>query len=200
METGLKEKTEFTLDRKAFTGRSLPQMMSEGFKLVRGLFFRFRTRDCGKLLRVEKGVRVLKRNAAIDIGRKVQIYRHVKLSAWGNECFSEILIGNETSIGDRTEIHAGKMVEIGSGCNIAWDVCIMDRDYHKFNSPTEIIEPVKIGDNVWIGCNSIVLKGVTIGNGAVVAAGSVVTKDVPSGALVGGNPARILKEDIYWIP
>ncbi|HEX2927330.1 MAG TPA: hypothetical protein VHP38_13905, partial [Ruminiclostridium sp.] len=143
METGLKEKTEFTLDRKAFTGRSLPQVISEGFKLVRGVFFKLRTRNCGKLLRVEKGVRVLKRNAAIDIGRKVQIHRHVKLSAWGNECFSEILIGNETSIGDRTEIHAGKRVEIGAGCNIAWDVCIMDRDYHKFNSPSEIIEPVK---------------------------------------------------------
>ncbi len=200
METGLKEKTEFTLDRKALTGRSLLQVMSEGIKLIRGIFFKFKTRSCGKLLRVEKGVRVLKRNAAIDLGRKVQVHRHVKLSAWGNECFSEILIGNETSIGDRTEIHAGKRVEIGSGCNIAWDVCIMDRDYHKFNSQTEIIEPVKIGDNVWIGCNSIVLKGVTIGDGAVVAAGSVVTKDVPPGVLVGGNPARILKEDIYWIP
>ncbi len=76
----------------------------------------------------------------------------------------------------------------------------MDRDYHKFNSNTEEIKPVKIGDNVWIGCNSIILKGITIGNGAVVAAGSIVTKDVPPKVLVGGNPAKVIKEDIYWIP
>jgi acetyltransferase-like isoleucine patch superfamily enzyme len=168
--------------------------------LLRGAFFKLRINGCGKLLRVEKRVRILKRNASITMGRKVQLHRYVKLSAWGNEGLAEILIGNETSIGDRTEIHAGKRVEIGSGCNIAWDVCIMDRDYHKFNSPVEVIEPVKIGNNVWIGCNSVILKGVTIGDGAVVAAGSVVTKDVPPGVLAGGNPARILKENIYWLP
>ncbi|MDP4093038.1 MAG: acyltransferase [Bacillota bacterium] len=159
-----------------------------------------RINKCGPLLRTGRHVRILKRNAAITVGRKVQIHRNVKLSVWGNENFSELIIGDNTSIGDRTEIHAGKKVEIGSGCNIAWDVCIMDRDYHKFNSNKEEIEPVRIGDNVWIGCNSLVMKGVTIGNGAVVAAGSVVTKDVPQDTLVGGNPARVLKENIFWIP
>ena len=53
---------------------------------------------------------------------------------------------------------------------------------------------------MWIGCNCIILKGVTIGEGAVVAAGSVVTKDVPPKALVGGNPAKIIKSDVFWKP
>jgi len=53
---------------------------------------------------------------------------------------------------------------------------------------------IKINDNAWVGMNCIILKGVTIGEGAIVAAGSVVTKDVQAWTLVGGNPARILKE------
>lgn len=56
------------------------------------------------------------------------------------------------------------------------------------------IAPVKISDKVWIGFNSIILKGVTIGEGAVVGAGSVVTKDVPAWTVVAGNPARIIRE------
>ena len=200
MQTGLKDNKEFTIGIKAFSSRSVSEIAAEGLKLLRGMILRLKINKCGSLFRAGRHVRILKRNASITIGRKVQLYCGVKLSAWGNECFSEIIIGDNTSIGDRTEIHAGKKVEIGSGCNIAWDVCIMDRDYHKFNNTTEEIRPVKIGDNVWIGCNSLILKGVTIGNGSVVAAGSVVTKDVPPGVLVGGNPAKILKEDIFWIP
>jgi acetyltransferase-like isoleucine patch superfamily enzyme len=53
---------------------------------------------------------------------------------------------------------------------------------------------VTIGDDVWIGCNAVILPGVRIGRGAVVAAGSVVTRDVPEYAIVGGIPARILKQ------
>jgi len=53
-------------------------------------------------------------------------------------------------------------------------------------------KPVVIEDDVWIGCRSIILKGVRIGRGAVIAAGSVVTKDIPAGAIAGGVPARVL--------
>jgi galactoside O-acetyltransferase len=55
------------------------------------------------------------------------------------------------------------------------------------------IQPVKICDHAWIGFNSILLKGVTVGEGAIVAAGSVVTKDVPPFTIVGGNPARVIR-------
>ncbi len=59
--------------------------------------------------------------------------------------------------------------------------------------------PVSIGNDVWIGCRSIVLKGVSIGDGAIVAAGSVVTKDVPAYTLVAGNPAQIKKKVAGWV-
>ncbi len=76
----------------------------------------------------------------------------------------------------------------------------MDRDYHKLNSEIETIRPVKIGNNVWIGCRSLILGGDTVADGAVVAAGSVVTTNVPSRSLGGGNPARVVKERVYWLP
>lgn len=88
-------------------------------------------------------------------------------------------------------------VEIGDDVGIGDNVTITDSDHHAINgkSPTA---PVIIGDHVWICSNAIICKGVSIGDGAVVAAGSVVNKDVPSHSLVGGVPARVLKEGISW--
>ena len=58
--------------------------------------------------------------------------------------------------------------------------------------------PIIIKDNVWIGMSAIILKGVTVGEGAIVAAGSVVTKDVPPHTIVAGVPARVIKKDVYY--
>jgi acetyltransferase-like isoleucine patch superfamily enzyme len=71
----------------------------------------------------------------------------------------------------------------------------MDSDYHDLNdhSLPGKSSPVKIGDNVWLGARATVLKGVTIGDGAVVAAGALVTRDVPSRTVVAGVPARVIK-------
>ncbi|MGP0585237.1 maltose acetyltransferase domain-containing protein [Paenibacillus timonensis] len=61
------------------------------------------------------------------------------------------------------------------------------------NSGTEYGKPVNIGNNVWIGGRDVIVPGVTIGDNAVIATGAVVTKNVPNGAVVGGNPAKIIK-------
>lgn len=113
---------------------------------------------------------------------------------------AELRIGDNVSIGDRTEIHVGQGVSIGNNTLISWDCCIMDRDYHAISSDKEKIAPIQIGENVLIGCRSLILKGVSIGDGVVIAAGSVVTKDVPNNCIVAGNPARIIKQNIIWKP
>lgn len=138
------------------------------------------------------------KNGNIEFEKRVFIYPNTKISVIGDNKIANLYIGENTNIGDRSEIHAVDRIEIGKNCAISWDVCIMDTDYHKFNNDTYKSKPVKIGNNVWIGCRSTILKGVTIGNGAVIAAGSIVTKDVPANSCVAGNPAKVIKENISW--
>jgi len=111
-------------------------------------------------------------------------------------------------------IMAEECIEIGSHCLISWNVAIADGDFHPLNPaqrrtdaealapfyegrparPQLRSAPVMIRDNVWIGMNSTILKGVTIGENSVVAAGSIVTKSVPPNVVVAGNPATVTKE------
>ena len=100
-----------------------------------------------------------------------------------------------------TIINCFSYIEIGSGTYISDDVRIQDSDNHTVYEngvAKEQTKPIIIGDHVWVGKNAIILKGVTIGEGAVVAAGSVVVKDVPSKTLVAGNPAKVIKENVEW--
>lgn len=90
-------------------------------------------------------------------------------------------------------------IEIGNDVAIAGDVEIRDTDEHTILSDTyRKTAPVKIGNHVWIGGRAMILKGVTIGDGAIIAAGAVVTHDVPANTLVGGVPAKIIREKIEW--
>lgn len=106
----------------------------------------------------------------------------------------------DTYIGENCIIHAYKQISIGSGTIISWNVSILDGDGHslysceKNNSPQSIV----IENDVWIGSNSIILKGITIGKGSVIAAGSVVTKSIPPYSLAAGNPAKVIKNNVKW--
>ena len=90
-------------------------------------------------------------------------------------------------------------IEIGEGCAIAPNVMIRDCDSHIIIGQEEkSIQNIKIGNHVWIGQNAAILKGVTVGDGAIIGANAVVTKDVPANCAVAGNPARVIKENVYW--
>lgn len=97
----------------------------------------------------------------------------------------------------RTQIRCKKEITIGNNVAIAREVLIMDSDAHP-TSDRDMDRPVRIGDHVWIGSRATILKGVNIGDGAIVAAGSLVTKDVPPRTMVAGVPARIIKRDVEW--
>lgn len=99
-------------------------------------------------------------------------------------------------------IYCSKHISIGNGVFIARGCKIYDCDAHDIVDKNGKImnesEEIIIGEHVWIGMNSIILKGVTIGDGSIIGAGSIVTKDVPSKTMVAGNPATIIKTDVEW--
>ena len=88
-------------------------------------------------------------------------------------------------------------IRIGFDAAIGPEVMIRDSDNHGVDGKPATA-PVVIGNHVWIGARAVILKGVTIGDGAVIAAGAVVQRDVPAGALVGGVPARVIREQVQW--
>ncbi|MBL8014506.1 MAG: acyltransferase [Candidatus Omnitrophica bacterium] len=115
------------------------------------------------------------------------------------EVKGRLTLGNRNYFNRQVKIVCFDTVTIGDDCLIAADVHIYDHD-HRFDDLSRpirlqgyVTRPIKIGNNVWIGAKATVLKGVTIHDGAVIAANSVVTKDVPANAIVGGNPARVIK-------
>lgn len=112
-------------------------------------------------------------------------------------------IGARTYVGHACSFSVSTRITIGSDCFIATGCFFLDSPGHPLD-PTrrlahlppdpEQVKPVTIGDNVWIGTQAMILPGVTIGEGSVVAARAVVTSDVPPYSVVGGMPARVIKQ------
>jgi acetyltransferase-like isoleucine patch superfamily enzyme len=166
----------------------------EGFYCETAQVFRFlRSKDPGALV----------------IGNHVSIYAGCSFSVGAK---------GSCTIGDFTLLNGAlimveEKIEIGSHCLVSWNVGIADSDFHPLEPALRRIDahalapffkdrpprpklrtaPVIISDNVWIGMNATILKGVTIGENSVVAAGSVVTKSVPPNVVVAGNPAVAVK-------
>ena len=147
--------------------------------------------------------------------KAVVIGEHVSCYAG---CSFAVAENGTCTIGDFTLLNgalimAEEKIDIGSHCLISWNVGIADSDFHPLEPAQRLIDaqalapffkdrparpklktaPVRIADNVWIGMNAVILKGVSIGENSVVAAGSVVTKSVPPNTVVAGNPAVAVK-------
>lgn len=137
--------------------------------------------------------------ACFHVGGRVAVQRGLRIVVDSGR----LSIGPGTNInGLGTKILVAESVTIGAGCTFSWDVQILDNDFHAMTVDgvqQPKVAPVVIGDRVWVGTRAVILKGVTIGDGAVVAAGAVVTKDVPPGAVVAGIPAKVVGRADSWI-
>ena len=113
-----------------------------------------------------------------------------------------LTIGHGTNVnGLGTRLLCAQEVTIGAHCTFSWDVQVLDNDFHAITVDgveRPSVAPVRIGDRVWVGTRAVVLKGVTIGDGAVVAAGAVVTSDVPAGTVAAGVPDRVVGRADSW--
>ena len=131
------------------------------------------------------------------------VYRRAGLSLhptssihWRAEFYApeRIRIGAHCTIGDTAFLDGRSGLTIGASVNLGSHVSIYTRQHDVDSADfAEVGAPVVVGDYAWISSHAIVLPGVTIGEGAVVAAGAVVTKDVDPYTLVGGNPARFIR-------
>jgi acetyltransferase-like isoleucine patch superfamily enzyme len=125
---------------------------------------------------------------------------------------ARIVIGSDSYIGN-SSIIAAQSVTIGSNVLVSWGCTIIDHNSHPTSAELRTKDvadwragrkdwsnvakaPIELKDHCWLGFNSIILKGVTVGEGAIVGAGSVVTKDVAPYSAVGGNPAKVIVEDL----
>lgn len=146
----------------------------------------------------------------IQIGDNASIVSDPRATALGVRCpvilrclapGAVLRIGADTGLSGTT-ICAAVHVEIGKRCLIGADVMIFDTDFHNHESSGRrysppkwelISKPVRIGDDVFIGARSTIMKGVTIGDGSIIAAGSIVVSDVPSNCIAAGVPAKVLQ-------
>ena len=131
----------------------------------------------------------------LQIGERFKIWsshRRTVISGWGR-----IRIGHRVFVNCGTVIISVKEITIGDDVAFANEVYVMDSNSHGVEGRPHVEAPVRIGDGTWLGARAMVLPGVTIGKRVMVAAGAVVTRDVPDDVLVAGNPARVVRSLSY---
>ncbi|SMH40664.1 acyltransferase [Mesorhizobium australicum] len=184
----------------------------------KGIFWRYKVmglaftaRNRGKFKRMDKDVflssdLILRGPEFIEIGRGASVGPRCSLTVWdvgmnsGRVCLK---IGDDTSIGEGAHITAANSIQIGNNVLFGKHITVSDNNHGDTTlaavevpppqRPLVSKGPVVIEDNVWIGDKATILAGVTIGRGAIVAANSVVTHDVPVACVVAGVPARLVK-------
>ena len=201
-------------------GAYLLRRGAEGW--LRGLLVRARLGACGGRLFVGRGARlhfagriflgrgvVLGERCVVNglsrrgvrLGDRVRLQDGVRLQATSvlSEIGEGIEIGDDTYVGPGSFLGAGGGIAIGKRCLLGASVDLLAEN-HRCEDPERPIREqgvsrrgIAVGDDVWIGNKAVVLDGVRIGEGAVIGAASVVTRDVPSFAVVAGNPARLLR-------
>jgi acetyltransferase-like isoleucine patch superfamily enzyme len=164
--------------------------------------FRARCEKVGKNLRLIGGIPEISGNLKVYLGDNVTLHGVSTFAACKVYDSPILRIGNNVHIGYQVGIAVGNEVLIGNNVLMGNRISIFGYDLHPVDpilrrngeSPAkEDIKPIMIQDDVWIGSNVTILKGVIIGEAVVVAAGSVVTEDVPPFVIVAGNPAKVVK-------
>jgi len=135
---------------------------------------------------------IFKGRAGFGAGSKIAVGESATLS-----------FGNQFLMTARSEIACFKEIHFGNHCLLSWNILIMDTDAHPVydqeNQQINADAPIKIGNKVWIGCRSTILKGAAIADGSIVGANSVVHKIFNhNNCIIAGNPARIVKENVHW--
>jgi acetyltransferase-like isoleucine patch superfamily enzyme len=128
-----------------------------------------------------RGGEIIVESGTFEAGVRLEVYQGATL-----------FIGKGTYFNRNVQVVVAESVVIGRGVKVGWDVVIMDTDLHGHSGEPARAKPVVIEDDVWIGCRALILKGVRVGKGAIIAAGAIVTKDVPAMAVVASPSASVI--------
>jgi acetyltransferase-like isoleucine patch superfamily enzyme len=163
---------------------------------LRAALLRLRGMSIGPRSSIGPGVRV-RRPRAIEAGSRLEVEHGVFLKVVTDA--GRVVIGDSVFLGTGSELDAALSITIGADTLVAPGVFITDHTHNhargiRFAAQGSRSAAVVIGQDVWLGAHSVVLPGVTIGDGAIVGAGAIVTRDVPSNAIVTGVPARVIGE------
>jgi acetyltransferase-like isoleucine patch superfamily enzyme len=176
----------------------LSSARSHAGKLWPALNARLRLRSATRLgKRVTlRGRPSVSNEGTLTIGDRVRLVSTVATLEIVTLPSGQLEIGDNVFINYGSSLVASTHVKIGNDCMIGTHVMVMDCDFHRVEDKAwdTTGKPIVIGDRAWLGNRSIVLKGVRIGDDAVVAAGSVVTHDVPARTVVAGVPAKVIRE------
>lgn len=158
---------------------------------------------CGPGLEIYEDLPKVMGTLRISLGDRVHLAGNQTWIGAGDASEKHLIVGNDSYLGYGVVLSVGRRVEIGHHVLLADRVRLSGSDGHPADpferargapAPAESIGDIVIGDYAWIGAHSLLLKGITIGRGAIVAAGSVVTRDVPELTIVAGNPAKPIKQ------
>ena len=149
---------------------------------------------------------VIRGKKYIDFGHNLTTGSYCRLEAHGSGTVKKIIFGDNVNIGYNVRMSACDKIIIGNNVLMGSNVLITDNSHGKYsgnnqdspvtppNSRKIVSKSIKIGNNVWIGENVVIQKGTTIGHGSIIAANSVVTKDIPENVIAAGAPAKIIKK------
>ncbi len=212
----------YEIDKKLFRKDLLIVVINRAFQIFRGFFLKPFLRKSKGLIFLGRSVKIKHKHLikmgksiiigdyveinalsinGIEIGNNVTIHRNTIIECTGviRQIGEGLIIGNNVGIAQNCFIQVRGEVKIGNNVIFGPNVSIFSEN-HNFSNPDlpvnvqgETRKGVSIEDGVWIGTRAIILDGVHIGKNSIVAAGSVVTKDVPQYAIVGGVPAKIIK-------
>ncbi len=176
--------------------RKLTDVMRPPWHLVRARWsFLGKGVDLGPRARVTGRRPRVRNSGRMAIGPHVRIHGRQFPVSLTTGASGRLAIGHRVMINQGTTIHAEESVTIADDVLLSDLVAIYDTDFHAVDETAKVrVLPVRIDKNAWVGRSAMILPGVHIGEHAVVAAGAVVTKDVPERTVVAGNPARVIRE------
>ena len=174
----------------------LGSVWSDGWAVLRGYWYLRKAAHLGKRVRIW-GRPSVRTEGKLIVRDRVRLVSTIAVTELVTSPGGTLEIGESAFINYGCSIAADELVRIGPRCSLGTHVIIMDNDFHQVDpehrNERPESRPIVLEENVWVGARAIILRGVTIGAGSVIGAGSIVTRDVPARSVAVGMPARVIR-------